>query len=75
MSESKPHEAAPQLQMFSISGRIPCPWCKGVKLSRITRQDDDGTLTPISLMCDTCGATGPTASTHEHMAALWDARA
>ncbi|WP_147282645.1 hypothetical protein [Pseudomonas jessenii] len=74
MSELIPQKAAQQMQMFSVTGRRPCPWCRGVKLSQITHVADDGTQTPISLICDTCGASGPTAGTHEQMAALWDTR-
>lgn len=75
MSEYPNQEVGQQMQMFSVTGLSPCPWCKGVKLSRVTHVADDGTKTPISLMCDSCGATGPVAGTHEEMAELWDARA
>lgn len=64
-----------QMEMLSITGRRPCLWCKSVKLSRITHVAPDGTKTPISLIGDDCGATGPVAATHEEMAALWDSRA
>lgn len=74
MSELIPPSVAQQMQMFSVTGRLPCPWCKGVNLSQVTHRADDGTLTPISLICENCGASGPTAATHEHMSALWDAR-
>jgi predicted RNA-binding Zn-ribbon protein involved in translation (DUF1610 family) len=37
-------------------GNLACPFCGGVKLSRISKRDD---LLVFWIQCDQCGATGP----------------
>lgn len=72
MNSSQPPQ---QLALLSVSGLLPCPFCGMAKLARVTRTPPEGEPEPICIQCETCGATGPTATTHEHLRVLWDIRA
>ena len=48
----------------------PCPFCGNDELE----WDSDESETVIWLECQECNATGPTAPTHEDVAALWNQR-
>ena len=64
-----------QLAMFSLTGLPPCPFCAHTKLSRVSRKQPDGEIMPLCIQCETCGATGPIAATHDQLTALWAVRA
>lgn len=64
-----------QLVLLSLTGLLPCPFCGQAELSRFSRKEENETPTPICIQCDSCGATGPVAATHDQLSALWDVRA
>lgn len=67
--------AAAQLAMFSLTGLLACPFCAHTTLTRVSRTQPDGVMMPLCIQCETCGATGPIAATHDQLSALWDVRA
>jgi Lar family restriction alleviation protein len=69
------HAITQQLSMLSLTGLLPCPFCGSISLTRVSRQETTGVITPLCIHCDACGATGPTAETHDKLSALWDVRA
>lgn len=64
-----------QLAMFSLTGLPPCPFCAHTKLTRVSRLLPDGEMVPLLIQCETCGATGPIAASHDQLSALWAVRA
>lgn len=64
-----------QLALLSLTGLMPCPFCGMVTLSSVSYQPPDATPKPLCIQCETCGATGPIAASHDQLRALWDVRA
>lgn len=75
MTQASDNPILDQLGMFSLTGLLPCPFCGQTKLSRVSRKQPDGDVMPLCIQCETCGATGPVAATHDQLSALWDVRA
>lgn len=64
-----------QLQMLSVTGLLPCPFCRSVQLSHISiRATEDQPKRPLCVQCDTCGASGPMAASEDQQRALWGVR-
>lgn len=64
-----------QLQMLSVSGLLPCPFCGSVKLAHVaTRATEEAPEQFLFIQCDGCGATGPTTESREQQRALWGVR-
>lgn len=66
---------ADQLEMFSVTGLLPCPFCRSVDLSSVSILLDDGTRKTILIECNACGATGPISESMDQLRALWNVRA
>lgn len=69
-------EAAKEIQqeLFSATGLTPCPFCKTTSLSLVTIQPEGMERIPLTIQCDSCGATGPNGVSEDQIRALWDAR-
>lgn len=66
---------AEQLSLLSLTGLPPCPFCGMAKLSRVSRKEPGGEIMPLCIQCETCGASGPIAASHDQLTALWCVRA
>lgn len=64
-----------QLQMLSVTGLLPCPFCRSVKLAHVAKRATEETPEQfLFIQCDGCGATGPNGESKDQQRALWDVR-
>lgn len=66
-----------QPKTLSVTGLLPCPFCGSTDLSHYHKAPTAETpKTPICIMCEACGATGPChGETKDQQRAQWQARA
>lgn len=64
-----------QLQMLSVTGLLPCPFCRSVDLASISMPaTEDLPARPLCITCNACGASGPIAASEDQLRALWGVR-
>ncbi|MEH6564609.1 MAG: Lar family restriction alleviation protein [Halopseudomonas sp.] len=67
---------AEQLEMLSVTGLLPCPFCGSTELEHVIKKETEEQPEKfLFIQCCNCGATGPHLGSKDQHRALWDVRA